>query len=334
MAFLLLGTIGGEISGAWLLSRGIKDVAREAPREEHRLRHLQVAAEQLRRSLHEAQARPLAFRNQFDRGAEDAADENLQDRIRRRQIIRAVRWVALALFLGAIAVVVADAEPIPARQQPLNAAACAVIDVTKSSEADLGDGRTAVEANADSIAAFLGSVNELTAIRVLAASDESYERPYFYIKTVSPERGAFGKSIINFRRDLLTTWTAIRHELLTDFETSDLIGAVLQCAHFFEQQQVDTKFLLLASDMRQSGALRGIDMETVERIDVESVMAVIRRNQLLASLPEVRVACVNAYTIGRSPAHWSSLKNMWQTYFQESGAVLITFTSETFMGVQ
>ena len=198
------------------------------------------------------------------------------------------------------------------------------LDVSKSVTVKDHEGGQEFKKNIASIADFIIALDPGDSIKIIAISDRSFTNSQIYInETISSKNGLFGEIPAKDKVRIQEKWDSLK--LSPSAPWTDIFGAMNLASILFTDRQGE-KVLIIYSDMRQSDQI--VDFEKSRIIDTGKVMETVSRKNLVPDLHDVEVHCLGVHSARKSLQYWQSLKRFWQTYFEQSKAVLKTYTIE------
>lgn len=198
------------------------------------------------------------------------------------------------------------------------------IDVSKSVTVKDHEGGQEFNKNIASIADFIIALDPGDSVKIIAISDKSFTNSQIYInETISSNNGLFGEIPAKDKVRIQEKWSSLK--IRPSAPWTDIFGAMNLASILFTDRK-DEKVLIIYSDMRQSDQI--VDLEKSGIINIGKAMETVSRKNLVPDLHDVEVHCLGVHSAKKSLQYWQSLKRFWQTYFEQSKAVLKTYTIE------
>ena len=225
----------------------------------------------------------------------------------------------IVIFLILIAILV-FLSPITAK----SAEYIIAIDISKSVTVQDHEGDQEFSKNIASITDFIRTLGPGDSIKVIAISDSSFTNPQIYInEIISSKNGLFGEIPAKDKVRIQKKWNSLNITPIAP--STDIFGALNLASILFTKRQ-DKKRLIIYGDMRQSDKI--VNLETYRKIDTKKVMKTVNKSHLISDLQGVEVHCLGVHSAKKSLQYWQSLKGFWRTYFEQSKALLKTYTIE------
>ena len=198
------------------------------------------------------------------------------------------------------------------------------IDLTQSVATTGPDATSDFQKNIDGVARLLAQADAGSHITVIGITDQSFAQPFILLSARVPDdAGYFGERLAAARSQLFRAWKQRCGHLTPSFQQTDILGALQLANQIFDQQpDADRRMLVIFSDMRQSTP--DLDLETPKT--VPSFATVTTRCGAIPRLRNVQSYVLGADGAGRSSAYWQSLQGFWKDYFQNAGAVLMSYS--------
>jgi hypothetical protein len=198
------------------------------------------------------------------------------------------------------------------------------IDLTQSVAVAGPDGKDEFHKNIDGVTRLLSQVPVSSRVTVLGITDHSFTQPYILLSARVPnDAGYFGERLSSARSQMVRAWKLRAARLDPHFRQTDILGALRLASQIFQQEpNAGRKTLVIFSDMRQSTPDLNLESAKV----VLPFPFVIKRCGALPALRTVQVNILGADGAGKSMGYWESLQKFWQEYFQNSGAVVESYS--------
>jgi hypothetical protein len=194
------------------------------------------------------------------------------------------------------------------------------IDLSQSVAVKGPDGKSEFQKNVDGVSQVLSQVPAGSQITVIGITDESFSQPYILLSArVSGEPGYFEERLGAARNQLVRTWKIRSARLNSDFQHTDILGALRLAGQIFAQEpSVGARTLVIFSDMRQN--TRELNLEFSRRVTQSSLFTA--QSSSIPELGNVRVFVLGADSAERSIIYWQTLQEFWENYFQSAKADL------------
>jgi hypothetical protein len=182
------------------------------------------------------------------------------------------------------------------------------------------DGRTEFDQNVAGVGRLLAAAPAGSRITVIGITGQSFERPYVLLSAeLGNDEGYFHERLASAHQELLREWRKRTASLVSRFQRTDLLGALLLTAQLLGPGRRPTT-LVMFSDMRQDTP--ELNLDDAASLDVGAAMATVERDGSLPDLKGVEVYALGVDADGKSAAYWRSLQDFWRQYFTKSGATL------------
>jgi hypothetical protein len=194
------------------------------------------------------------------------------------------------------------------------------IDLTQSVAVRGPDGKSEFQKNVDGVSRVLSQVPASSRITVIGITDHSFSQPYILLSArTSAESGYFGERLGAARNQLVRAWKVRSTRLNSDFQHTDILGALRLASQSFAQaSSVGTKTLVIFSDMRQN--TQELNLECSPRFP--TITAVEAQPDSVAILRNVQVFVLGVDSAERPIIYWQTLHKFWENYFQSAKADL------------
>jgi hypothetical protein len=204
--------------------------------------------------------------------------------------------------------------------EPLNI--IVAVDLSASVTGAKGfDGKTEFDQNLAGVGRLLAAAPAGSRITVIGITGQSFTRPYVLLSAeLDNDEGYFHERLAGAHQELVRAWQKRSASLVSHFQRTDLLGALLLTAQLLGASDTHRTMLVLFSDMRQDTSELNLDDSTT--VDVAAAMAAVERGGLVPDLKGVEVYTLGADAAGKSATYWHSLRAFWTRYFVEAGATL------------
>lgn len=193
-----------------------------------------------------------------------------------------------------------------------------LLDLTKSVTLE------SFEANVRAVDTLLSRAAAQQRVVVLGITD-GFGRPAMLLDRTLPASGYLGLELQAAREVLVAEWQALGQKLQPAYSRTDILGTLALLGYLGDLSFGDTT-LIVFSDLRQSSAL--LDIERTDRINVEQVLARLKKGGALPKLAGMQVFLLGVEPAGKSAAYFASLKAFWERLLAEAGAQVRLFSMD------
>jgi hypothetical protein len=201
-----------------------------------------------------------------------------------------------------------------------------VPDLTASVASANGlDHKSEMDRNIAAVSKLLAALPAGSRITVLGVTDHSFSQPYVLLSArIDPDEGYFKERVKSARAQLVQAWQKRSSSLVSRFQQTDLLGALVVSGQVFQSEPGTRNVLVVLSDMRHETP--GLNFAKPALLPKERVLHQVERARLVANLKGVEVYVLGVDGAGKSVAYWDSLREFWLAYFREAGAELRTYS--------
>jgi len=200
------------------------------------------------------------------------------------------------------------------------------LDLTASEGIKGHDGRSQFENNTAAVEKLLGSLPADSKVTVIGITDDSLGRPYILLSaTISDDPGYFGERLASARRQVVLAWRKQASRIGATAKHTDILGALLLASELFRREGPEKRVLVLYSDMRNTTNDLNLELETAP--NMQASLRTLDRQGLVPNLRGVVTFVLGADAAGVQVRRWNRVKQFWDSYFVETGAVLRCYSS-------
>jgi hypothetical protein len=208
--------------------------------------------------------------------------------------------------------------------EPLNLVVA--VDLTASvAAAPSLNNQTELDKNLGEVSRLLAKAPAGSHVTVIGITDRSFTEPYVLLSAqLDGNEGYFHERIASARHQLVLAWNKRCASLISRFQRTDLLGALVVSGQLFKSREGWRNVLVLLSDMRQE--TKTLNLARSATVPSRAALEVAQRNALLADLKDVDVYVLGVDGAGKTVAYWDSLHQFWIEYFQACHARLRTYS--------
>jgi hypothetical protein len=200
-----------------------------------------------------------------------------------------------------------------------------LVDLSQSVATKDYDSKAEFQKNVDGVTRLLASLPAGSRLAIFGVTSDSFGTPYPLLRAeLSGDEGYFKERLATGRAELMRAWHERSATLKPQFPHTDLLGAMLVAAQYFEESPgKGRKLLVIFSDMRQS--TRVLDFEH-GLPQTQDALRQVATGGLMADLCGVEVRVLGVDASGVSIAYWQNLRGFWTAYFRDAGASLQSYS--------
>jgi hypothetical protein len=202
-----------------------------------------------------------------------------------------------------------------------------LVDLSRSVALQDHDSQTEFQKNLLGVSHVLASLPAGSRVAVFGITDDSFGSPYPLLQAeLSTDEGYFKERLAKGRAQLVRVWQARSEKLQLMFHKTDILGALLLASEYFAHTTSRCqKQLVVFSDMRQATPI--LNLEGRQHIDTAQALRAIAAAGVYADLRGAEVYALGVDAADLTVEQWQELKAFWYTYFGNSGAKVITYST-------
>lgn len=198
------------------------------------------------------------------------------------------------------------------------------VDLTASVDATGPDGKAEFDKNVGAVSRLLGVLPAGSKLTVIGITERSFSQPYILLSAeLSPDPGYFRERLASGRSQLLKAWQEKSKHLALHSRETDLCGALIVASQLLPPDG-RKNLLVIYSDMRHY--TKALDLEHPDMINAKRLLSRVEKDHLIPSLKGVDVYVLGVDAADRTIGYWQGLREFWTAYFEESGAVLKSYS--------